>query len=134
MGIWVISFLGGLPLFFITCLSVNTFIHFCWVYTEEWNRMGQRVCICIHSTLGDNAKPFSKMAVPIYVPSSSVWEFQLFYTLNLCIFVLFLPIRISTNSACQLLYQSCCDSDYDEHRDQCNTVFYLFLLHITPFI
>lgn len=59
--------------------------------------MGQRVYICIHSTLVDNAKPFSKMAVPIYMPSSSVWEFQLFYTLNLCIFVLFLPIHISTN-------------------------------------
>lgn len=62
-----------------------------WLLSLEYSGgvelLGQRVCICSASV--DIASQLSKMLVPIYIPTSSVWEFQLFHVLTNTLFSVF---------------------------------------------
>lgn len=97
--------------------------------------MGQRVCICIQNV--HTQIQFSKMAVTIYMPSSSVQEFQLLYILHMfvCFYPFIFPQILSLSTSVKIMP----DFDYIGHTDQYaekwhlyNTVFYFYciLLHL----
>ena len=58
-------------------LLVDVCTNFCYIYTQKWKLLGNRVYI--FSALVGIAKQFSGVIIPIYTSLRNVWKFQSLY-------------------------------------------------------
>lgn len=89
-----------------TWLLLHIYIHF----VLDIYLGGSKACVCL--ALEDIAKHFAKVVIPIYIPSSNIWDFHLLHILSLvgsgfCLFcsVLFVLSHSAGWSSISLLFK-----------------------------
>lgn len=65
----------------LDCTCTGLLLHICIHFILDIYLGGSKVCV--HLALEDTAKHFAKVVIPIYTPSSNIWDIQLLCILNL---------------------------------------------------